>query len=100
MFGAILGALPLIGKVLGGGAKSAEDSRMKQFEALIAQDALRNQQFSTGQNAQMQQGQLDLQRKGFTEDARGNRMKQAMLGSILQNWSPASVNVPGIQNAQ
>lgn len=96
---ALMGA-GLLGNLFGKGAQKASESRMTEADIRQRQDLLRNQQFNTAQNAQFQQGALDLQRKGFEEHARGARAKQQALADILLNFQPTRVNVPGIQSAQ
>lgn len=88
-----------LGKILGTGAKKAEESRMSQAALNLQQDQLRNSQYNTGQQAQMQAGNLDLSRKQFSEAARGNRGREAMIGDILANWSPTQIDVPGVKKA-
>lgn len=99
MLPAILGAAGLIGSLFGKQAKGAAEARQAEGQQLMTQDQLRNQQFNTQQNAQMQAGQLDLQRKNFEEDARGGRAKQALIASLLGNMQDANVSVPGIKAA-
>ena len=104
----LLKMIPVVGPIAGGIADMAGKSaggaaagRQQDTQNLLTQDQLRNQQYSTAQNAQMNAGQLDLQRKGFTEDARGGRAKQALIASILGGgFQPTQVSVPGIKNAQ
>jgi hypothetical protein len=96
----VLGAISGLGGILGGGAKAAADSRMTEGELRSRQDNALTAQYGIGQDAQMDAGSLDLQRKNFTEDARGGRAKQAMLADLLMNFKPTSINVPGIQSAQ
>jgi hypothetical protein len=95
---ALMGA-GLLGKVFGGQAKGAADGRMAQAKLQGDQDALRTQQYGIGQNAQMQAGNLDLSRKNFSEDARGGRAKQAMIGDLLSRLQDVNISVPGIQTA-
>src|SRR5688572_1003879 len=98
-----LAALPAIagavGSIFGKASGSKSDQRMQ--ENLLTQQGNRNtvDLYGTQQNAQNQAGQLDLQRKGFSEDARGGRAKQAMIADLLQNLKDVSINVPGIQTA-
>lgn len=96
---ALLGAQGL-SKLFGGGSKAAENSRMNQAQLQLGQDQLRNQQYQTGQNAQMQLANTDLARKDFTERARGGRAKQATLADMMMNFKPTSVSVPGVTNAE
>lgn len=102
----LLGMMPVVGPLLsglgqvaGGAAKGSSDQRMSENQQMLGHDALQNQQYGTQQNAQMQAGGLDLQRQGFSEDARGNRAKQALIASILQNFQPGHVGVSGVKDA-
>jgi hypothetical protein len=95
----VLAGAGLLGKFFGGAAKGAADGRKTQAELQRDQDAIRTAQYGTQQGAEMQAGNLDLSRKGFSENARGGRAKQAMIGDFLANWSPTSINVPGIKTA-
>lgn len=98
-----LAALPMIGSALGsifgGAGKGASDSRMQQNQLQAQKDQTEVSKYGIGQNAQMQLGNLDLNRKQFEDDARGKRAKQALIGSLLQNYQPSQVSVPGIKNA-
>ena len=96
----ILGAISGLGGILGGGAKAAADGRMTEAQLRAIQDRTRTDQYGIGQQAQMQQGTLDLARKNFEEDARGGRARQAMIGDLLANFKPTSISVPGIESAQ
>ena len=95
---ALMGA-GLLGNIFGKSAESSAKGRAAEADILQRQDMLRNQQYGTAQNAQMQAGGLDLQRKGFTEDARLNRAKQAALADLMMNYSPRQVSVPGVPQA-
>jgi hypothetical protein len=95
----VLSAITGLGGILGGGAKAAADNRMTEGELRSRQDNALTAQYGIGQDAQMDAGSLDLQRKNFTEDARGGRAKQAMLADMLMNFKPTSIDVPGIQSA-
>lgn len=86
----------LAGSLLGKGAKGAAEGRQAETQNLFAQDALRNQQYGTAQNAQFNQGSLDLQRKNFEENSRGGRAKQALIGNLLSNMQDAHISVPGV----
>jgi hypothetical protein len=92
-------ALPVISNIFGGASKGAQEGRNTQASQQAQQDLIRSSQYNTAQNAQMQQGNLDLNRQQFSEAARGNRGREAMIGEVLANWKPGSVSVPGIQNA-
>lgn len=94
-----LTGLGTLGDVLGKQAAGSAAGRATESDLLTRQDMLRNQQYQTQQNAQMGAGQLDLQRKGFSEDARGGRAKQAMIGDLLSRLQDVNISVPGIQTA-
>lgn len=101
--GGFLQFLPLIaslGSILGGAGKGASDSRAQQNMLQTQRDQAEVSKYGIGQNAQMQQGQLDLQRKQFGEDAPLNRARQAALADILMNYKPTRVSVAGIPDAQ
>jgi hypothetical protein len=89
-----------VAQVAGGAAGGAANARQLESRNILDQNALRNQQYGTQQGAEMQAGNLDLSRKGFEEDARGSRAKQALIASILGGgFKPTEVSVPGIKNA-
>ena len=96
---ALMGA-GLLGNLFGKGAEKSAQGRVQESNLLQQRDLLRNQQFNTQQGAEMNAGQLDLQRKGFTDDARLNRAKQAALADLLMNYSPQRVSVKGVPDAQ
>lgn len=96
----ILPILGAIGSIFGMGGKSASDSRMDQNQLQAMRDQTEVSKYGIGQNAQMQQGGLDLQRKGFGIDAMDQRMKQAILADLVANYSAPNVSVDGIKNAQ
>jgi hypothetical protein len=98
--GALLGIGSALGSLFGAGAKASSDSRLSEAGLNVARDRNALDAYQTQQNAQMQQGQLDLQRKGFTDDARGLRAKQALIGNLLSTLKPTQVSVPGITPAQ
>lgn len=89
-----------LGKTAGSAAQGAAGGRQIDTQNILTQDALRNSQYGTQQGAEMNAGQLDLQRKNFTEDARGGRAKQALIASLLGGgFQPTSINVPGVKSA-
>lgn len=89
-----------IAQVAGKAAGSKSDQRVQE-------SALTNQfnnseiaRYQTEQAAQNQAGQLDLQRKMFSEDARGGRAKQALLADLISNLQDIAIDVPGVQTAR
>ena len=92
-----LGILGLLG-ALGGGGRGAAQERGNQNTFNLSQDALRNSQYSTQQQALLQllglteQGLAGRARLGL--DAPGQRTRQAVLGSLLQNVQPFQVTPP------
>jgi hypothetical protein len=99
-WGALIPAIAsAAGSIFGGASKGKQDERLVQNNQ---QGDYNNQQtalYQTEQAAQNQAGQLDLQRKMFSEDARGGRAKQVALADLLSNMQDISINVPGIQTA-
>lgn len=94
----MFGLLPLIGGMLSGGAKGQAAERGGQNNFNLSQDVLRDRQYGTQQSALLQllglleAGQLQRARIGL--DAPGQRTRQAILGSLLQNIQPFSVSPP------
>lgn len=97
---AALKAAGTIGGVLSKSAQGSAQGRAAEANLLMQQGNLAQQGYATQQAAQTNAGQLDLSRKGFTEQARGGRAKQAMIGDILSRMQDVQINVPGIQTAQ
>lgn len=98
--GGVADMLSGIGKTTSGAATGAASGRQLDTRNILDHDQLANQQYSTHQGAETNAGQLDLQRKDFTEKARGGRAQQAMLASILGGgFTPTSINVPGVKSA-
>lgn len=96
-----LAALPMIGSALGkvfGGASEASAQNQLERQQL---EQNRNRQlidlYGTQQGAQMQQGQLDLQRQAFQSGEEGTRLKRALLGQLLGNAQALDIDIPGIQ---
>ncbi len=81
-------------------AKNSAAGRVAEAGLNQGQDSLRNSQYNTAQNAQMQGGNLDLNRKSFSEGARGNRAKQALIGDLLANFKGTNISTPGIKGSQ
>jgi hypothetical protein len=96
--GAILGAGSLLGGLFGGAAKGQAQERSTANQFNLGQDALRNQQYGTKQSALMQllgleeSGRLNRAKIGL--DAPGQRTRQAILGSLLQNLQPMQLTPP------
>lgn len=99
----ILPFLPVIGSALGrvfGGAsegRATQQANQAQFEQRRA-DTLADI-FRTQQGAQLQQGQLDLQRKQFDSSEERDRLKRALVSQILGNAQNLDVSVPGVPKA-
>ncbi len=88
-----------IGQIAGNASAGKSDQRMQDTANTNAFNNSDTARYQTQQAAQNQAGQLDLQRKMFSEDARPGRAKQAMLADLLSNLQDININVPGIQNA-
>jgi len=98
-WGLVLEAAKLAAPYLSKAAQGATQGRQTQAVLQGNQDTLRGDNYRTQQNAEMQAGQLDLDRKGFTEGARLNRAKQMAIADALMGYKPTQINVPGIQTA-
>lgn len=88
-----------IGTVAGGAASGKSDQRMQESATTNAANNTQLAAYQTQQAAQNQAAQLDLQRKMFSEDARGGRTKQALLADLLSNLQDISIDVPGVTKA-
>ena len=88
-----------IGSIAGNASGAKSDQRMQETANTNAFNNAETARYQTEQAAQNQAGQLDLQRKMFSEDARAGRGKQAALADLLSNLQDISINVPGIQTA-
>jgi hypothetical protein len=88
-----------IAQVAGQAAGGKSDQRMQQSQVTNQSNLSDLALYSAAQNAQNQAGQLDLNRKSFSEDARGGRAKQALLADLLSNIKDVNISVPGVQNA-
>jgi hypothetical protein len=88
-----------LASVAGNAAAGKSDQRVQDTANTNAFNNSDTARYQTEQAAQNQAGQLDLQRKMFSEDARPGRAKQAMLADLLSNLQDINISVPGIQNA-
>jgi hypothetical protein len=94
--GMIGSASSVLGAQQGGKAKGAADTA----GITQAQDRNALARYQQEQQGQQQAGQLDLQRKNYTDDSRARAAKQALVSSLMGGGMPrTSVNVPGIQAA-
>lgn len=89
-----------IGSILGSAGSGKTNERLAEGQQTTQQNQQALSQYGIQQGAEMQAGNLDLSRKAFETTNRGQLGKQALIGDLLANFSPTSVNVPGIQNAQ
>lgn len=88
------------GQVAGAQAGGRAAGRQAEAGVNLNRDQLATQQYGIQQGAQNQAGQLDLQRKGFTEDARKGRAQQALMGDVFSHYAPVDINTPGVPHAQ
>lgn len=88
-----------VGGVLGGASEGAAQGRALESTLQGQRDIARNQQYGVRQNAELAAGNLDLNRKNFTENARGGRARQAMTGNLLSNLQDLHLSVPGVPEA-
>jgi hypothetical protein len=88
------------GAQLAGAAGAARaKGRADESTALNQRDQTANSLYNTAQNAQMQSGQLDLQRQQAAQQMAGKRTQQATAADLLSRMQDVSINVPGIHNA-
>lgn len=100
MLPAILAGAGLLGKLFSGAAKGAADGRATEAGLNLGRDNIASRNFDTRQGAEMQSGQLDLQRQQFGANNRGQLAKQALIGQLLGGGlQPTAINVPGIKSA-
>lgn len=88
-----------VGGVAGSAAAGAAQGRATEADLLSRRDLAANQQYGINQNAEMNAGSLDLARKNFSENARGGRAKQAIVGNLLNNMQDVNISVPGVQGS-
>lgn len=92
-------AAPVLSKTLSGGAQGAAQGRQVEANLNTQRDQIANQGYGIAQNAQMQAGSQDLQRKAFEEEARGSRAKQAAIADMLANFKGTSISTPGVRQS-
>ena len=89
-----------LGSIFGRGANASAENDANKTAASSRMNDQRLSQYQTQQGAQMQQGQLDLNRQQFNESSEASRMKRALIGALLGNVQDAQISVPGIKTAQ
>jgi hypothetical protein len=95
----VLGGLGTAGQVAGATAGGSAQGRLLESGALDQRDRTATDRYQAEQAAQNQAAQTDLSRKGFTENARGSRAKQAAIADMLANFKGTQINIPGIASA-
>lgn len=96
------GAMSTLGKLGSYGQTASKlfgNMAGQSADAQMSNALLKNQQYGTQQNAEMNAGALDLNRKRFDEDSEASRMKRALIGQLLGNMQDVNVSVPGITPA-
>jgi hypothetical protein len=88
-----------VSQIMGATSAGRGAGRAAESQLLDQRDRTATDRYQTEQAAQMAAGQQDLQRKGFTEQARGGRAKQAAIADMLANFQGTNISVPGIQSA-
>lgn len=95
---AIAAGAGLLGKLMGKGGEGAAKERTNQNDFQQQQNQLANQQFNTQQNAATNLAGLDekatMDRANLGVSAPSARMKQALLGSLLQNYQSRNIEAP------
>ena len=96
----VLGGLGAAGEVLGKQQQGKAEGAAKEAEIQQAQDRNALASYQAEQAAQNSAGQLDLQRKQYTDDSRSANAKHAIIASLLGGGKMGgSINVPGIHTA-
>src|SRR5690606_14487827 len=98
-----LAALPFIGQAVGSIFGRASEGRANQQANQAAANARQNELlsrlFDTQQQAQMQQGSLDLARQQFGANRERDHLRRALIGQLLGNAQNLDINVKGIPKA-
>ena len=72
-----------VGSVLGKQQQGKAQGQVTQAQLQQAQDRAALERYQAMQQAENQAAALDLQRQGFTQQARGTNAKQALIGALL-----------------
>lgn len=95
---AVMAGASLLGKMMGKGGEGAAQERGNQNDFQQRQNQLANQQYSTQQGAATNlsglQEKATMDRAQMGIDAPSARMKQALLGSLLQNYQNRQIEAP------
>jgi hypothetical protein len=88
------------GRMFGSAAEASANTQAERAQLEQQRNSLLGSLYNTQQNAQMSQGQLDLQRKGFDESSEGSRLRRALIGQLLGNAQALDIDIPGIPKAK
>lgn len=95
-----LEAAGALGQIAGKQQEGKAQGAVTQAGVTQAQDRNALQAYQTAQAAQNNAGLLDLDRKKYTDDARGQNAKRAVIAGLLGGGGMGSgISVPGIQSA-
>lgn len=82
-------ALNLAGKLLSGGAKGSEQSRLAADSANAVRDRTSSDALSDYERNLVARGNLDVDQRKVDSATRDSGYKQALRAQALQNWTPA-----------
>lgn len=92
----IMDAAGDVGSILGKQQQGKAQGQVAQENANLSRDRNALDLYQQQQNAQNQAGALDLQRKGFEQNARGATAKQALIAALLGGgMTPTSIGPGG-----
>jgi hypothetical protein len=96
--GAILDNIGSAGNVMGAQQGGQNNARLAQGQLNLGHDRNLLDRYGLEQRAQMDAGQMDLQRKGFETGNRSASAKQALIGALL-GGGMAPTNIAGGQRS-
>lgn len=94
--GGLLDKVGQAGSVMGAQQGGANNARVAQGQLNLGHDRNLLDRYGLEQRAQMDAGQMDLQRKGFETSNRSTSAKQALIGALLGGGlTPTSIGPSG-----
>ncbi len=82
-------AAPVVGKLLGGGAKGMEQGRQAQDTANVSRDRTALDAIGQRERAMMERRRLDMDQRDQDMKTRDDGYKQTLRAQYLQGWTPA-----------
>ena len=93
------------GQVMGGAAQGSAQNKLSEGDLILKQGQLKNQQYTTQQNALLQalgltdssqqwRANTDLAQRQFAMDAPQTRAKTSMMGDYMSSFQPMQITAP------